>query len=143
MPEPGDGGTPLGFASAEALVQFVSTLRDGLDSAGYPGTRVAFQGSSVTGASFRTGQPFDVGRVSDYDIALGGDGIFQAAKDSGASLRSKGTRTGPIKAGQLADLGLAGLQNELGCMAGRDVNFMIYQSLDDALSRGPSIEMGN
>jgi len=28
------------------------------------------QGSSVSGVSFSTGQPFDVGRVSDFDVAI-------------------------------------------------------------------------
>lgn len=39
-------------------------------SAGYPDVEPILQGSAVTGKNFGTGAPFDVGRVSDFDVAL-------------------------------------------------------------------------
>ncbi|MGE5829926.1 MAG: hypothetical protein ACM30G_16420, partial [Micromonosporaceae bacterium] len=85
--------------------------------------------------------PFDAGRVSDYDIALGGDAVFQAAVEHHVPLRSTGVRTAPLTAVDLDRLGLAELAERLGVTAGRPVAFMIYRSLDDALRRRPSIEV--
>lgn len=39
-------------------------------SPGYGDVEPIFQGSSVTGQSFKAGQAFDAGRVSDFDVAL-------------------------------------------------------------------------
>jgi hypothetical protein len=41
-----------------------------LARAGYGNVEPILQGSAVTGKSFKTGKEFDVGRVSDFDIAL-------------------------------------------------------------------------
>jgi hypothetical protein len=38
----------------------------------------------------------DIGRVSDYDVALAGDDIFDAARRAGIRLRFGGIRTGPM-----------------------------------------------
>ena len=88
---------------------------------------------------FTTGAAFDVGRVSDFDIALAGRDIFSAAQEGGIGLRAGGIRTGPLGPSDLEQLGLTGLRESLSTQAGRPVNFMIYRSLEDALARGPSI----
>ncbi len=132
---------PQGFKDVGEFEQFGSRLSDGLTEAGFSDTRAVFQGSSVTGKSFRTGEAFDAGRTSDYDIALGGDRIFGAAKDAGVGLRSGGIRTGPLRPVQLERLGLTELRADLSESAGRPVNFMIYHSIEDALERSPSIEV--
>jgi uncharacterized protein YukE len=131
---------PLGFGGAADFDAFAEVLYRHLDTA-YPGTAAAFQGSSVTGHSFVGGHVFDDGRVSDFDIALGGDTIFQAAREQGIPLRSHGTRTAPLTAGDLDRLGLHDLAVALSGSAGRTVNFMIYRSIDDAVRRSASIEV--
>ena len=77
--------------------------------------------------------------MSDFDVALGGEDIFNAARGAGIGLRGGGIRTGPLKALDLEWLGLTGLRADLSQRAGRPVNFMIFRSIDDALGRSPSI----
>ena len=98
-----------------------------------------FQGSSVTGQSFRTGVAFDVGRVSDFDIALASPQLLDRASTLGIGLRSGGTRTGHLTASQLESLGLDDLATDLRTSAGRPVNFMIFDSAAGATARSPSI----
>jgi hypothetical protein len=88
---------------------------------------------------YTTGAPFDVGRVSDYDIALAGRDIFSAAEDAGIGLRGGGIRTGPLNPSDLEQLGLTHLRTTLSEIAGRPVNFMIYNSIESAIAKGPSI----
>lgn len=134
-----EGAIPRGFASAGEFGEFGGQLRGGLAEVGFGDTEAAFQGSSVTGQSFRTGEPFDVGRVSDFDIALGGEEVFSAAREAGIGVRGGGIRTGPLSALDLERLGLTGLRADLSGLAGRPVNFMIYRSIEGALARSASI----
>jgi len=101
----GGGPIPLGFDSENSYLAFVESLNGGLSSAGYGGATAAFQGSAVTGVGYTSGAPF--GAHGDYDIALGGDDIFNAARGAGIGLRSGGTRTGPLTSAQLRTLGSA------------------------------------
>jgi filamentous hemagglutinin len=130
---------PRGFANLDEFAQFGSNLRGGLSKAGYADADAILQGSAVTGKSFKTGAPFDVGRVSDFDVALSGDSLLQAAKDAGIGLRSAGTRTGPLTARDLKVLGLRDLSVQMSTQAGRPVNFMIYRTTESAVQRAPSI----
>ncbi len=130
---------PKGFKSAADFIRFGRTLREGLAEAGYADADAILQGSAVTGKSFRAGAPFDVGRISDFDVALTGDSLLQAAQDAGIELRSAGTRTGPLTARDLKMLGLRELSQEMSAQAGRPVNFMIYRTAESALERAPSI----
>jgi hypothetical protein len=127
---------PLGFADTGAYNEFVGTLRHGLAGAGFTRTEAAFQGSSVTGVSYLSGQPFRP--ESDYDIALGGPDIFRRARELGVSVRSGGTRTGPLTPAQIDALGLGPMHARLHELAGRDVNFMIFDTIDRATDRRPS-----
>ncbi len=124
---------PHGFNSAEDFQQFGSLLRSELPD----GTQPLFQGSAVTGSSYSTGKPFDVGRQSDFDIALAGSDLFEKAK--ALNLKTKdGSRIGPLSAKNLEDLGLSVLQGQLNGLAGRSVEFMLFDSIESALKR-PSI----
>ena len=136
---PPPGLVPLGFGSAEDFARFGDDLHAGLNEAGYPDAVPIFHGSSVTGVKYTTGEPFDVGRVSDYDIALADATMLDDASSIGVGLRGRGTRTGPLLSPELRDLGLRSLRNELRDQAGRKVSFMVYESADSATSRGPSI----
>jgi hypothetical protein len=132
-----------GFANADEFSQFGSNVRNGLSAAGYPDAEPILQGSAVTGKSFSPGEPFDVGRVSDFDVALADPSLLQAADAAGIGLRSAGTRTGPLSDADLQALGLRDLSVTLSQQAGRDVNFMIYGSTEAAIQRAPSIILPN
>jgi filamentous hemagglutinin len=93
----------------------------------------------VTGVKFTTGAPFDVGRVSDFDIALASPDLFERAQDLGIEIRGGGIRTAPLEKTDLVELGLYDLREKLSGLAGRDVNFMIYKSIEAATNRSPSI----
>ena len=135
------GEVPHGFANRGDFENFGSKLHSGLSDAGYSGTRGIMQGSAVTGRKYTTGAPFDVGRRSDFDVALAGSDLFAAARSAGVSTRSGGIRTGPLDRQALRDLGLADLRRELSQLAGRQVNFMVYRSVEDAMGRSPSIKI--
>src|SRR5262249_47499724 len=92
--------------------------------------------SSVTGVNYLSGQPFRP--ESDYDIALAGPDIFRRAGQLGVSLRSGGTRTGPLTPAEIDALGLAPMHARLRDLAGRDVNFMIFDTTHGATGRRPS-----
>jgi hypothetical protein len=135
------GAVPSGFANANEFANFGGNVRGGLKSAGYPDVEPILQGSAVTGKSFGTGAPFDVGRVSDFDVALASPSLLQRAQDLGIGVRSGGTRTGPLSARDLEALGLTKFASEISTQAGREVNFMIYQSPAVAVQRAPSISL--
>jgi filamentous hemagglutinin len=135
----GSGHIPLGFGSADEFAQFGSRLYAGLGKAGIDDVTAIFQGSSVTGKKFTTGAAFDVGRLSDFDIALASRTLLQRAKELGIELRSGGTRTGPLKAIDIERLGLTELRQQLSEQAGRPINFMIFDSVESAVGRSPGI----
>jgi hypothetical protein len=75
-PRPMDGQAspiPHGFNNAEEFQEFSSRLKRELPE----GTQPLFQGSSVTGRSYKSGEAFDEGRRSDFDIALVGPDLFE------------------------------------------------------------------
>lgn len=131
---------PRGFENLPAVQRFSGLLHAGLENAGFGTTEAALQGSAVTGVKFTTGVPFDLGRMSDFDVALGGEDLLAAAKRAGVKLRGGGTRTGPLIDVELDALGLKGLQLELSREAGRKVAFMIYSDLDLARARSRSMD---
>jgi filamentous hemagglutinin len=130
---------PFGFKNAATFGNFGRLLNGGLARLGLGETKALLQGSAVTGRSFKSGEVFDVGRVSDFDIALAGSGIFNRAKALGIALRSGGTRTGPLTKSQIERLGLKPLRDLLSRLAGRDVNFMIFEDAATAAARAPSV----
>lgn len=127
---------PRGF-SALGYRQFVQELYAGLRAAGYNDSTAIFQGSSVTGQSFKTGEPFRP--ESGYDIALAGADLIEQAKKAGVGLRSGGTRTGPLRDIDLRKMRLSGLAEALSQKVGRDVHFMIYNSVESTTGRAPSM----
>ncbi len=92
----GLAGEPCGFSSWGQFKQFGEATQGSLAQAGFPGTTAYMQGSAVTGVSHETGVPFDVGRTSDFDMALANESLFRKAESLGLT---KGDRTGPIKMG--------------------------------------------
>jgi RHS repeat-associated protein len=127
---------PYGFANAAQFQKFGNTISTGLREVAGEGVQAFLAGSAITGKSFRTGVAFDVGRQSDFDVALVGKKLLDKAKGLGIELRGKGTRTGPLDPKDLRALGLDGLQQRLSGMAGRTVSFMIYESEEALRVRG-------
>jgi hypothetical protein len=132
------GVVPLGFANRVEFETFANKIMRGLDE-DYAGTEAAFQGSSVTGVRFRNGQAFDYLERSDFDIALAGEHIFDAVKALGLPLRSNPLRSAPLRPGNLGALGLDSLQSELSVLANREVKFMVFRDIGEALARSPSV----
>ena len=131
---------PKGFGSYESYAQFGNSLRQGFAGAGYADTVPMIRGSSVTGESFRTGRPFDADPAhrSDFDVAIVSPMLAQRAQDLGVRFREGGSRTGPLSERQMRDLGLVDIWRQSEREAGRDVSFMVYQSIDSVTRRGPS-----
>lgn len=132
-------GLPYGFSSDEELRAFAAKLHSGLTAAGYTGVIVDIGGSAVTGVKYTTGEPFDVGRISDYDLGLASSELFARAKALGIRLRPDKQRTGPLNLTQLKALGLYQLASEMTRESGRKVSIMIYDSPVTAAARQPII----
>ena len=129
---------PRGFGTYGNYLGFGQSLRDGLRAGGYRDVEPLIRGSAVTGENFRTPEPFDVGRRSDYDVALVSPTLMQRATELGIPLRGRGTRTRQLRSEELTDLGLQNLAANLGRHVERDVSFMIYYSRHAVTRRGPS-----
>jgi uncharacterized protein YukE len=143
-PTPGiaaEGTMPLGFADAEEFAAFGAELKKGLAGAGYGDAVPVFQGSAVTGVKYTTGEPFDVGRRSDFDVAVADVRLFERAKELGVPSSSRPPRTAPLKDKHLRVLGLKQLVDLLSTRSERDVHIMIYRDLESALRRAGGIRM--
>ncbi len=130
---------PYGIKSFSELQKFISTLQTGLKDAGYPCASASIGGSSVTGKSFKTQEPFDQGRQSDYDLAIGDPELLAKAKRLGIGMRGDGVRSDPLNRDQLRRLGLYDLYDKLSKLAGRKVSIMLYDSTVITASRQPVI----
>jgi hypothetical protein len=132
---PNGNPLPYGFKSYEQYKDFAKLLRTEAPA----GTTVLFQGSAVTGKSYKTGEAFDVGRLSDFDIALANQSLFKKARELGYKAKD-GSRIGPLKDEQLRDLGLLEYAKKVRKNSeGRTTEFMLFDSPESAYSR-PSIE---
>jgi uncharacterized protein YukE len=136
-----EGTVPLGFATTEEFVAFGAELKKGLADAGYRDAVPVFQGSAVTGVKYTTGELFDVGRRSDFDIAVADPRLFEDAKRAGVRIRSGGTRTAPLELRQLESLGMGDLVHKLAQQVDRDVHVMIYRDLLAALQRAGGLRL--
>jgi uncharacterized protein YukE len=136
-----EGTIPLGFADAEEFAAFTRRLRGGLADAGYPDAVPVLQGSAVTGVKYTTGQPFDAGRRSDFDIAVVDPTLFGRAQELGVSLRRNPPRTAPLTDAQLTRLGLRDLVRGLSAGAGREVHLMVFRDLEESLHRSGGLRI--
>jgi uncharacterized protein YukE len=136
-----EGTIPLGFADAEEFAAFGRRLCKGLADAGYAGAVPILQGSAVTGVKFTTREPFDVGRRSDFDIAVADPVLFARAQELGIGVRRNPPRTVPLTDAQLTRLGLRELVDELSGTAGREVHFMVFRDLEESLRRSGGVKI--
>ncbi|MEO1083443.1 MAG: polymorphic toxin-type HINT domain-containing protein, partial [Acidobacteriota bacterium] len=125
---------PFGFKNADQYSQFARKLQKGLPEDSQP----LFQGSSVTGRKHTTGEVFDVGRVSDYDIGISSPSLFEKAKALGLRVKTDPGRIGPLNDDVLDSLGLKELRDTLSSDAGRKVEFLLFPDVGSAMRR-PSI----
>jgi filamentous hemagglutinin len=132
---------PHGFDDFQSFRNYAGPFRDRMREQ-YPDLEMGFQGSAVTGRSADTGDPFDQGRHSDFDVAIAGDSIYAAARERGVQFRGDGVSTGPLSADDLRVLGLDGIVRDAsGNAGGRTVNLMIFRSIDEAVARRPTIRV--
>jgi hypothetical protein len=132
---PNGNPIPYGFKSFEEYQAYGKFLRTEAPE----GTTVFFQGSSVTGRNSKTGEVFDMGRRSDFDVALANQSIFSRAKQLGYKAKD-GTRIGPLSDQQLKDLGLLEYARKARESSGRQTEFMLFDTSKSARTR-PSIEV--
>ena len=136
-----EGTIPRGFAGAEEFAAFGRQLRAGLADAGYRDAVPVLQGSAVTGVKFTTGAPFDLGRRSDFDIAVVDPGLFERAREAGVATRRNPPRTAPLTDVQLGSLGLRELVADLSRSAGREVHVMVFRDLEESLQRSGGLRI--
>jgi hypothetical protein len=135
IPLGGRGLVPRGFVDHEEFRRFGATMHRGLHAAGYRDAVGVLSGSASTGKSYLLDTPFDHGRRSDFDVGLSSPALLDDARRLGVQVIGRGTRTKPVPPAALEALGLGDLQRELSKMAGRKVDFVIYESVDHQLAR--------
>ncbi|MFG1992007.1 hypothetical protein ACGFJ7_18710 [Actinoplanes sp. NPDC048988] len=133
-------GVPYGFRDFGQFREFATRFRDRMREL-YPDLDMGFQGSSVTGRSADSGDPFDEGRISDYDIAISGDSVNRAAHENGVPFRGDGVSTGPLTERELDRLGLDGVVEDASSETGREVHVMIFRTIEEAVGRKPTIKV--
>src|SRR4051812_4527696 len=133
-------GVPHGFRDFGQFRDFATRFRDRMREL-YPDLDMGFQGSSVTGRSAETGEPFDEGRVSDYDIAISGDSVNRAAHENGVRFRGDGVSTGPLSERDLDRLGLDDILEDASTETRREVHIMIFRTIEEAAGRKPTIKV--
>jgi hypothetical protein len=137
--ESAHGNYPVGFESIEDFQLFIHHIRRACPK----DAKVVFHGSSLSGESYVDkgggSRRFDVGRESDYDVAIISPTLFKMAEAMEVKIRGKGSgdpHTEPLTAEQIAGLGLGRAHESAELIARREVNFMIYP--DDAAVQGHS-----
>ncbi len=135
------GGLPLGFNTREEYASFGRSARTALNEAGYPEAVPYMRGSAVTGYSYRTGEAFDVGRRSDYDLAIVSPRLYELMRESGVPVRGKRSRTERIVSEQIPDVGLAKWLRSIERQSGREASIVIYRTQRDLELRGPYLSI--
>ena len=129
------GGLPLGFNTREEYANFGRSARTALNEAGVPEAVPYMRGSAVTGYSYRTGEAFDVGRRSDYDLAIVSPRLLGYLTASGVRTSGSGSRT---QAAGPARLPAGPLRTWLEQIArDRPTSIVVHRSLRDLELRGP------
>ncbi|WP_159290945.1 DUF6531 domain-containing protein, partial [Tenacibaculum maritimum] len=136
----GLSSSPLGFKSFGQLKQFGQQIQGTLARAGFKDTGVFMQGSSVSGRSYSTGVPFDVGRVSDFDVAITNSDLLKKAQDFDLGKPGRNLSM-PLKADDMRKLGFGDLADSLSERFGREVNFRIFDNEASVRSKGKSYKI--
>jgi hypothetical protein len=124
------GYYPLGFFNEYAFANFIFGFVNHSDMP--DDVQPVFHGSSVTGVSHDTKRPFDEGRVSDFDIAIVSDTLWNRVLEKGVGTRTGTKRTGELQPEDIIVLQLSTVYQRVvdlvrGCSTqARPVHFMIY-----------------
>ncbi|WMJ75636.1 RHS repeat-associated core domain-containing protein [Cytophagaceae bacterium ABcell3] len=129
-----------GFKSFGQLNQFGSQIKATLARRGFKNSDIFMQGSSVTGKSFRSGVPFDVGRVSDFDVAISNPELLKKGQSLDLGKAGRGYSM-PLGVEDMKKLGFGDLAESLSNRFGRDVNFRIFENEDAVRSKGKSYKL--
>jgi len=130
---------PSGFKNLEEFKEIGSQIYQTLEKNGFPDSQVHIRGSAVTGINWKTGNPFDFERRSDFDIAISSPQLLGKTQETGITLLNE-HRTWPIKqTGQLKKLGLYELTQTLRQQTQRKISFVIYDSEQTITKRGPHL----
>lgn len=123
------GHQPLGFGSRDDFQLFINGIYANLPSMVKDAT-IVIHGSSLSGQSFKDkgggSRFFDVGRDSDYDVAIASETLWKLAPEVGVKIR--GDHSEPLDADGIAALGLKKAYDAANFLARREVNFMLYQN---------------
>jgi len=158
---------PLGFKTYEGWTEFKNTLVELIGTRYKYITHVVFQGSAINGVSYKpkpgaTTKEFDQGRISDFDISLVSPLVHGVVEASGAKMDSvvesergsretdvmvEETHTPPMHQTEMFGAGMGPLVieirllvNRLNSLFNREVNFMVYRTLDGVRRHeGPSL----
>jgi hypothetical protein len=125
---------PYGTSNRMEFGAFGQKVREGLQKAGVRDGQAYLQGSAITGIKYTSGEIFDVGRTSDWDLAISSPSLFAKLQQMGAKVKG-GSRIGPLTTAQLEKLGLIEVVHDLKQKAGRDVFIMVYKTPQDLKSR--------
>jgi hypothetical protein len=132
-------GVPHGFGSRAEFEEFGRNTRTMLEDAGYPEAEVYLRGSSITGYRFTDGRPFDGElKPSDLDLAIVSARLFDAARNVRVPSLGTNTRTVPLNATKLRELGLESAIKEIKINRGRDASIVIFRSQEALGARGAS-----
>src|SRR5688572_16956672 len=102
------GCFPLGFVNEYAFYNFVFVVVNHADMP--EDATLVFHGSSVTGVSHeKHHKPFDVGRISDFDIAIVSATLWKRAGQVGVGTRSSTARTGELQDEDLVAMRIQGV----------------------------------
>jgi hypothetical protein len=127
------GYRPLGFKTHDDFAAFINTIYRNMLAAD---ATVVFHGSSLSGQSYKDkggSRLFDVGRDSDYDVAIASESLWQLAQDPTVNIKIRGgDHSEPLTAEGLDKLGLAKAHAAANFAARREVNFMLYQNVETA-----------
>ena len=124
------GYYPLGFSNEYAFANFIFGIVNHADMP--DDVQPVFHGSSVTGESYDTRRPFDQGRVSDYDIAIVSETLWNRVLDKGVGTRTSTKRTGELQSEDITVLQLSTVFSWASDLVracstqARPVHFMIY-----------------
>jgi hypothetical protein len=133
-----DGNSfPLGFSTAHTFRKFIIGLYQDLPVRA-DDVNFVFQGSSVTGVSYKGRKPFDENRISDYDIAIASKKLFEEARRQQMKSRSSFNCIPALTDPQLQGLRLLRMKGRAQWMAARytgnnrEVNFVICDTVETA-----------
>jgi hypothetical protein len=124
------GYRPLGFKDHDDFALFLNGIYSNIPRMASDAT-VVIHGSSLSGQSYKDkggSRLFDVGRDSDYDVAIASETLWKLAQDPAMGIKIRGDHSEPLDAAGIERLGLTKAHAAANFLARREVNFMLYQN---------------